>query len=264
MDLRLTFNTNPKNYDELRPTYVSKMFDDIIEYSSLDKEMVALEIGIGTGQASLPFLKRGCHLTAVELGTDLAEFSRKKFKMYENINIINDDFEHIDLTEKSYDLIYSATAFHWIPIKLGVPKVKRLLKSGGVFAWLSNHPCPSKEHLEIHNALQRVYHKYGEYFGNNALHDIKSIEDINEVKLIDRKNIFDTYDFENIVYQSYQSTRTFNADEYCKLLCTYSGHINLPEEIKSSFLKDIRDAIFSLGDELIINDTILLVMGRIS
>jgi len=263
MDLRLTFNTDPKNYDDLRPTYVSQMFNDIIEYSHLNEKMSALEISIGTGQASLPFLKKGCHLTAVELGQDLAEFSRQKFKTYKNFNIINGDFEHTDLYEKSYDLIYSATAFHWIPIDLGVPKVKTLLKSGGVFAWFSNHPCPSKELLEIHNALQEVYHKYGEYFGNNSLHDIKAIDDINKMKLMDRKNIFDAYDFEDIVYQSYQSTRTLNADEYCNLLCTYSGHINLPDEIKSRFLKEVRNAIFSLGNELTINDTILLVMGRI-
>ena len=57
MDLRLTFNEAPEEYDRLRPEYPDKLSVDVLQYSALDKTKEALEIGIGTGQATLPFLK---------------------------------------------------------------------------------------------------------------------------------------------------------------------------------------------------------------
>ncbi len=55
MDLRLTFNMDAPTYDRFRPTYTNELFDDVIRFSSLDRNKRALEIGIGTGQATLPF-----------------------------------------------------------------------------------------------------------------------------------------------------------------------------------------------------------------
>ena len=112
MDLRLTFNEVPEEYDRLRPKYPDTLSVDVIQYSALDKTKKALEIGIGTGQATLPFLKTGCELTAIELGDKLAEFSKKKFKEYERFKVMNQDFETALLEENNYDIIYSASAFH--------------------------------------------------------------------------------------------------------------------------------------------------------
>ena len=37
MDLRLTFNEVPEEYDNLRPRYTDALFTDVIQYSALDK-----------------------------------------------------------------------------------------------------------------------------------------------------------------------------------------------------------------------------------
>jgi tRNA A58 N-methylase Trm61 len=105
MDLRLTFNEDVLNYDKMRPTYVKDLYDDVIQFSNLDINKRVLEIGIGTGQATLPFLNSGCKVTAVELGKDLAEFSKEKFSKYNNFEIINNDFESVDLRNSPFDLI---------------------------------------------------------------------------------------------------------------------------------------------------------------
>ena len=67
MDLRKTFNTDEYNYDKSRPAYPKNLFNDIFEYINLSENSNVLEIGIGTGQATLPFLNKGCNVTAVEL-----------------------------------------------------------------------------------------------------------------------------------------------------------------------------------------------------
>ena len=54
----------------------------------------ALEIGIGTGQATLPILQTKCKLTAIEIGEKLAEYSRHKFVNFSNLEVVNIDFEN--------------------------------------------------------------------------------------------------------------------------------------------------------------------------
>lgn len=56
-----TFNQVAEMYDKWRPAYVPELYEDIFAYKSIDKASHVLEIGIGTGQATLPFLNTGCH-----------------------------------------------------------------------------------------------------------------------------------------------------------------------------------------------------------
>ena len=78
-------------------------------YLGIGPGMHALEIGIGTGLATQPFLDTGCHVTAIELGKDLATYVRQKFSAFE---VINTDFADWPGATAGFDLVYSATAFH--------------------------------------------------------------------------------------------------------------------------------------------------------
>jgi len=70
----------------------------------------------------------GCRLTAIEYGTRFSELCKEKFTGYPKFSIITGKFEDIDSREDVYDLVFSATAFHWIPEELGYPKVYSILK----------------------------------------------------------------------------------------------------------------------------------------
>lgn len=58
MERCLTFNENEYLYNKYRPTYPDEVFYEIFSYSNVDANCKLLEIGIGTGQATLPFLKK--------------------------------------------------------------------------------------------------------------------------------------------------------------------------------------------------------------
>ena len=83
--LEWTFNTVAEEYDKWSPEYVSELYEDLFDYQPLTLNSEVLEVGIGTGQATLPILRTGCKLTAVELGDQLAELTRRKFKDYVNL-----------------------------------------------------------------------------------------------------------------------------------------------------------------------------------
>lgn len=258
MDLRLTFNEVPAEYDNLRPQYTDDLFADIIQFSSLDKTKKALEIGIGTGQATLPFLKTGCELTAIEIGNQLAQYSREKFSEYERFTVVNQDFESASLKENSYDLIYSASAFHWIPPEIGLPKVYQLLNPGGVFVWFSVQPAPSQEH--IHNELQNVYEEYNRYFKGGKLPFNRQQEALDKQEY--RVNSFKQYGFVEIVDKLYSGSRTLNAHDYATLCGTYSDHRAIPEEERIVVLQKIENVINLCGGEFTFADTFLLCMGK--
>lgn len=254
MDKRLTFNEDVINYEKWRPTYCKELFNDIIDYSKLDQNKRAVEVGIGTGQASTPFLMAGCSLTAVELGKNFAVYTKKKFKQYKNFNVCNTSFEDFKCDNNSIDLLYSATAFHWIPQEIGYPKAFKLLKHGGALALFWNRPFVAKEDDPLHQKIQGIYQKYRPSSVKFIENDKSRYEKISET--------IESYGFKDLKVNLYHGTRKFTASDYISLLNTYSDHKNMPEFTKQLFEGEIEDAIREYGNVLSIYDTMDLYLAR--
>src|SRR5437588_12952784 len=75
--LRATFEEVPELYDRARPLYPAELFDDLVSFAGLEAGSQVLEIGCGTGQATLPLAERGFDIVGVELGTGLAAVTRR-------------------------------------------------------------------------------------------------------------------------------------------------------------------------------------------
>lgn len=255
MDLRMKFNEDEENYDKWRPTYVRELFDQIIQYSNIDEISKALEIGIGTGQATLPILKTGAQVTAIEIGAKLAEYSKQKFASYCNFEVVNVDFEDFFSHDQTFNLIYSATAFHWIPEEVGYTKSFELLKPGGVLALFWNHPFVNREDDILHNKIQEVYRKY-------KLFEDKHPIEFNEKDCAIILNRLKKYGFSNCQSHLFYSVRQFTADEYIGLLNTYSDHRALPKQIKKELETEISILINDCGGILTVYDTIDLYLAQ--
>ncbi|WP_438445343.1 class I SAM-dependent methyltransferase [Gorillibacterium sp. sgz5001074] len=256
MDLRLKFDEDVVNYENMRPTYVQELFQDVIRFSSLNPLAEALEIGIGTGQATLPFLKTGCQVTAIELGESMARYSAAKFSDFPNFQVINQDFEGVPLEPGRYDLIYSATAFHWIPQDIGYPKAYQLLKSGGTLALFWNRPFPARED-DLHAAIQNVYERY-----SPKLHKPGSTHKHNEDNCKNLVRTIEQYGYRDASYKLYHTARTFDANRYISLLNTYSDHRALPDEQRVLLEQGLEEAIRQHGGQIRVQDTIELYLAR--
>ncbi|OPJ63601.1 GNAT family N-acetyltransferase [Clostridium oryzae] len=253
-DKRLTFNENVKNYDKWRPTYCKELFEEIINYSNLNQNSKVIEVGIGTGQATGPFLKAGCELMAVELGESLAEYSKDKFKDYKNFSVYNTSFENFKCEDNSIDLLYSATAFHWIPEEVGYPKILKLLKENGILALFWNKPFVARENDQLHQRIQSIYQKY-RYSGEKMIEN-----DVERYRSISKK--IQSYGFRDVEVKLYHQTREFSSSDYISLLNTYSDHRTMPEHIKKLFESEIENAILEYDDVIKIYDTIDLYLAR--
>lgn len=217
--LEWTFDTVAEQYEKLRPIYVPELYEDIFRYRNIDQTSHTLEVGIGGGQGTLPILKTGCNVTAVEYGKNFSKLCR---------SVVTSKFEDFTRESNSYDLIYSASAFHWVPDETGYPKVFDLLKSGGAFARFANHPYKDKDREEVHLALQKLYNVYMPNSTEGSEYGKKEAEG--------RAEIARKYGFTDICYKLYHRTRSFTAKEYTALLGTYSDHMIMEEEKTVNFL----------------------------
>jgi len=252
--LEWTFNTVAAEYDKWSPTYIQPLYDDLLAYQPINPASHVLEIGIGTGQATAPILKTGCTLTAVELGDQLAELSRQKFAEYQSFSVVNTAFQNYECAENTFNLIYSARAFHWIPEDIGYPKVYAMLKSGGAFVRFAGHPNYSKEQGELNAEIQKVYEEYMPYS--------KPSPQFTEEDAKRKSDIAGKYGFVDISFKLYFRTRTYNSDEYASLISVYSNHIVLEEGKKACFYNGIRSAIRKHGGTITLMDTIELNLAR--
>lgn len=254
-----TFNTVADTYEKIRPGYPDELYKALFAYAPLDATRSVVEVGIGGGQATLPVLKTGCTLTAVEYGDQLAQLCREKFSGFPRFSVITGKFEDAGLPEDSFDLVYSASAFHWVPEEIGYPKVFRVLKPGGAFVRFANHPYQAKDNPALFDEIQRAY---GEYYYPYYKKQPGRLSEYTEEQAAERAGIAGKYGFRDTQYMLFHRVRTLSAAEYRMLIGTYSDHITIEESLRERFFDVIEDTINRHGGSISIFDTLDLQMAR--
>ena len=258
-DLGGTFDTAVSLYEKMRPGYVADIYKAIFDYVDIGESSRVVEVGSGSGQATLPVLQTGCSLTAVEYGENFSGLLRDKFRDHEKFRVVTGKFEDVPLENDTYDLVFSATAFHWVPEDIGYPKVYSILKEGGAFARFANRPQISADDPELLREIDEIYDgHYNKYYGvRSGTRKWFTEESARAIADIPAK-----YGFTDIRYHLFRRDRTFTAGEYVQLLGTYSDHIAIEESERKIFFAKIEDAIERHGGTITINDTLDLELAR--
>ena len=257
--LEWTFDTVAADYEKLRPGYVDQLYQTIFDYISIDENSRVVEVGSGGGQATLPMLKTGCSLTAVEYGRQFSECLKEKYRAYPKFSVITDKFENVAFPEGAFNLVYSASAFHWIPEEIGYKKVYSMLKSGGAFARFANHPYRDKGNPALSEEIDALYDEYYYTYYNKKR---EPLTEYTQEQAQARAEIAERYGFSDIRYALFHRERVFSAKEYASLLGTYSDHIAMEETVRTLFFSKIEEAINRHGNMITIYDTIDLQLAR--
>jgi SAM-dependent methyltransferase len=238
--LRTTFDEAALLYDEVRPGYPEDLFDDIVSLSGIPAAGRILEIGCGTGQATVPFARRGYRIQCIELGENLAAVARRNLEGYPNAEVRTGAFEESFLQEGAFDLAVSATAFHWLDPAVAYPKVVSALRDGGSLALFWNVHVHSDASEGFFETAQRIYEREApEIVGPE---DYKGLPRPHEV--FDRtEEIQDTGYFGSILTRHYRWDETYDAEGYLRVLNTYSGHRSLNDDTRERLFRGIADLI---------------------
>jgi SAM-dependent methyltransferase len=212
--LRLVFDLVARRYDEVRPNYPEALIDDLVIISGIPEGSSILEVGPGTGQATMPLAERGYAITGVELGPHLAAIARERTARFANVRIETRDFEEWD-EAAGFDLVLAATSWHWIDPTIRYKRAARLLVPGGTLAVIETHHVVPAGGDPFFAEIQDVYEAIGE--------DPTPPPDPDEIEGIGGE-IAASGRFVDVRSRRYLHERPYTAEGYIAVLETYSGH----------------------------------------
>ncbi len=240
-------------YDRVRPRYPEQLVEDIVALAGITSSSRVLEVGCGTGQATVLFARRGCPILCLEPGKNLARLAARNCAGFPNVRIETAMFE--DWTPPgpgTFDLVMSAQAFHWIDPAIRFVKSAQVLRSDGTLALFWNIPQGGGSNR--HQAVQAAYARHAP-----SLADLLSgrQKEAPEEDLIDASGLYGT-----VVMSRYRWSRTYTAEDYASLMETQSDHRALPPEQRTALLQAVREAIIRHGGAITIDYVTRLYIAR--
>jgi SAM-dependent methyltransferase len=234
--LRATFGQDAELYDQCRPRYPEQVFDDLATLAELDVGSRVLEIGCGTGQATLPLARLGCAIVAVELSLDMAAVARRNLAQFPNVTVVASAFEDWQPPNEAFDSVISATAFHWIDPNVRMLKTADLLRPDGALAVISTHHVAGGTDAFFAEA-QRCYERF-DPATPQGLRLSTGDETPEETPEFNQSNRFGPVEF-----RRYRWQRTYTTREYLNLLMTYSGHRAMTPQARNGLFTCIANLI---------------------
>ena len=125
------FAAQALDYDRYRPRYPEAVFDVLERETGVGPGDVVIEIGAGTGIATVPLVERGLQVTAVEPARELAELAESKLGA--RGRVVVERFEDCALPDRA-SLLAAFNSWHWVEPLVALDRAARLLDGGG---WLA-------------------------------------------------------------------------------------------------------------------------------
>lgn len=229
-------------YDEMRPNYPPQLIADVLEFAELPDNGHILEIGSGTGKATLPFAQQGYPMLCIEPGATLAQLTRAKCADYPNVTVENTTYEEWLLQPSAFDLVICAEAFHWIAPEVQWPKTIATLKSGGAAAnfWIGRPEIPS----DFQQATDALFQATVPVFWSGRNTSFAQLEAETLTAFAEVKELT------NVTLKRYPWQTHYTAEQYTKLLQTNAPIQNLAADIRRELLTQVYDIIQQQGGGL--------------
>ena len=232
------FDASALEYDRYRPAYPEETISDIVALSKIGPASRLLEIGCGTGKATVQFASRGFSIDCVDPGRNLVAFASTQCRKWrKKISFTVDTFENVELRPHSYDLIFSAHAFHWVRPTVRLKKANTMLSHNGSLALFYNYPGRPKG--KLHEKLATVITKEsrGKLTLWNYDEEVKRwAEEIRRCRL-----------FTHLKVRTYKWVQKYTAEEYVGLFRTYSDFLSLPVTLQRRVAEGILHEISENG-----------------
>lgn len=227
--LRGIFDEDADLYDRVRPGYPAALFELLVEEADLGPRRRVLEVGPGTGKATVPLAMTGSRIVAVELGANLAARCARNLAGFPDARVVNLGFEDWPLPAEPFDLVLAATSWHWLDPAVRMAKVARALRPGGLLAVIETHHVAGGSEGFFAEA-QRCYERHDPTTRPGG-HRLPSADDVPRQADTDG-----SIQFGPATFHRWEWDAQYSAGRYLNLLRTYSGHRALPEPALTNLL----------------------------
>jgi trans-aconitate methyltransferase len=243
---RVSFDARAELYDAARPSYPDALVDDVLSRGGRR----VLEIGAGTGKATVVFARRGASIVAIEPGASLAAVLRRNVAGLD-VTVENTTFEAWPIA-RPFDVVMAAQAIHWIDLRVRYAKPAAVLAPGGTLAVIRNEMMSDGLGTEIDAAYARWHPE-----SNKRPIDVVETARRELVDQIDASGLYGAVDF-----RVYPWTTTYTTAQYLDLLDTYSDHALLAEDHRAPLYQAIAEAIERRGGVVEISYVSLAFLAR--
>ncbi len=262
VERRLVFGSVAEHYDRHRPSYSPELVDYVLSYAGAVTGDHALEVGAGTGIATRQFAARGLAITAVEPDPAMAAVaSERAASDGTTVDLRITDFEHVEFEPHSFQLVYSATAWHWTDPDISYARAARALRSGGALATFWNRPVWDGN--PIRPGFDAAYASVADAFKKVIPGPMNPIGDVELISgdywLGELKRSPELGDPQ---VRTFRWTHQYTRDEYLGLLGTHSDHILIGEQRRTRLLDGVAAAIDANGGGFELTYEALLCLAR--
>ncbi len=231
-----SFGADAAQYDRARPGYPAALVDDCLAGLPAGPPVSVLDVGCGTGIAARLFRERGAAVLGVEIDERMAEVARAS-----GLTVEVGAFETWDRRGRSFDLLTSAQAWHWIDPFEGAVKAAETLAPGGRIGLLWNVGVlpadTSAAFEEVYDRLAPGLDDYSVLLGAFGGQRFEAAQ----------KGLMETGRFFPPELRTYQWEVKYTRAEWLDLLPTHSDHRALPDERLQQLLSSIGDVIDGMG-----------------
>ncbi len=242
---RLAFGNVASLYDQVRPSYPDEAIDAMVRFARLRAPARVLEVGAGTGKATVLLAERGLRVLALEPSREMAEVARANCAAYPGVEIVETDFEQWSGCDRVPALV-SAAAWHWIAPDVRYAKAHEVLLPGGTLAAMWTFP--EWERCGLRPTLSKAYQAAAP-----ALEPDFPMHPDSQPTALAGDWMAETAGskrFEDSQTKTFRWTGVYSAAEYAMLLQTHQDHILLKPDPRAELLAAVTAAIDAHGGHL--------------
>jgi SAM-dependent methyltransferase len=236
--LRTGFDLAAADYQRTRPTCPPQLFDDLVAEAGLAPGDRVVEIGCGTGQATVPLAERGVAVTGIELGADLAALARRRLAGHPAATVVTSSFEDWQPQAGSFDAVVAVNSLHWIDPPLRYTKPHKLLRPGGAMVEAGCLWARPADAEPFWTDVQEDYRAVGFEGSPPPPPELLGPRHFP----LEAGSLF-----EEVASRRYPFQLSYTAEDYLANLATQSGTHALGEARRAEFLTRVRRRLDSLG-----------------